>query len=437
MQPGPAILEAAPTAPFIVQPTDAAAGPPTLPIWAAALVVAVMMPEDLNIRPFGMLITAPRLILLAAVPLTLLAGKARSPRRGAGCFATDLFVALTGFWMLCSVAMTEGVERAVIGSGVMVLEFCGAYTLMRRMVSAPEQVVLVVRLMAVAIAVTVSLAVLDVVTDRPLFHELTNAISGYDKPWRSDYRNGIRRAQGVFEHPIMQGTIACMGLILATLVLGGAARIIAIGGCSVGLICSMSSAPLGAALIACATVGWWHLTFGFDGRWRLLRGVAIGLFAILMLVHPRPFSFLIDLTTMDPHTGYYRLLIWNVVGDIVLENPIFGLGFFGYSPVEHGLAPTVDAIWLNAALTFGIPGSVFAGAALLSACRGRVDTVLAVSLSDEQKRVGLALSVVIGLYVLLGFTVHFWGANWILMGMFAGLRANLGAQSMAYRNVPV
>jgi hypothetical protein len=35
------------------------------------------------------------------------------------------------------------------------------------------------------------------------------------------------------------------------------------------------------------------------------------------------------------------------------------------------------------------------------------------------------LGIVAVIVVFLGFTTHFWGTCWILLGVFAGIRANL------------
>jgi hypothetical protein len=38
----------------------------------------------------------------------------------------------------------------------------------------------------------------------------------------------------------------------------------------------------------------------------------------------------------------------------------------------------------------------------------------------------MVLSIVIFLAIFGGFTVHFWGSTWILIGLLVGLRAHLG-----------
>jgi hypothetical protein len=55
-------------------------------------------------------------------------------------------------------------------------------------------------------------------------------------------------------------------------------------------------------------------------------------------------------------------------------------------------------------------------------------------LSPEEKRLSVALGIVTTTAVFLGFIVHFWGVCWILLGAFAGIRANLvEAVTLRYR----
>jgi hypothetical protein len=73
---------------------------------------------------------------------------------------------------------------------------------------------------------------------------------------------------------------------------------------------------------------------------------------------------------------------------------------------------------------FGIPGSLLmfltmAGAFWL----GPVDR--SNLLSREERLLSVALGIVVTVATFLGFTVHFWGVCWMLLGAFGGMRANL------------
>jgi hypothetical protein len=86
---------------------------------------------------------------------------------------------------------------------------------------------------------------------------------------------------------------------------------------------------------------------------------------------------------------------------------------------------TVDSVWLVSAMSFGIPGALMIFAALAGSCSRPINTPR-VKLAQEESNLGLTLSVILFLYMYIGFTVHFWGITWTLMGLFAGMRAHLG-----------
>ena len=72
----------------------------------------------------------------------------------------------------------------------------------------------------------------------------------------------------------------------------------------------------------------------------------------------------------------------------------------------------------------GIPGSALIALTLISpGWLGPVDK--SEDLTEDEQRLSVALGIVTALAVFQGFTVHYWGSCWILIGVFAGMRANL------------
>ena len=130
---------------------------------------------------------------------------------------------------------------------------------------------------------------------------------------------------------------------------------------------------------------------------------------------------------LDPEAGWYRQAIWATAGPMVLGSPVFGIGVqddWAWQSNDVLSGPTVDSLWLRAAMMFGIPGSFLIFLTLVSAFwLGPVDR--APGLSDAERRLSVALGVVTTMAVFLGFTVHFWGTCWILLAIFPAIRANL------------
>lgn len=387
----------------------------------AILLLVTLLPEDLSIRPGGLLLTLPRAVLLLSSPLWI--GKlVRSLVAPGGVFVVcDALIILFGAWMFFAVSMNSGFDRAVVGASVLALEFAGSYVVIRVMLTDMADVLGFARLLTYALALNALIGSLDVLVHRHLAHDLAQAITHYGKQWRIDERNGIVRAQGMQEHPILLGVISSFGVILALSLLRGQRRILVSLACAIGVVSTMSSAPLGATVLGCAMLAVRRLTPRLASRWTILLVTGGSLLAALLLVHPRPFSFLLDHFTFDPETGYYRLMIWNIVGDLVLNNAVFGVGLDINLNDVFGVANTVDSVWLETAVEFGIPGSLLLAAVFLTAVLRPTNRA-----PGPAQQLGSALGIIIFLYMYLGFTVHFWGCAWLMIGFVVALRVNVG-----------
>lgn len=402
-------------------PRESAPARAPLPWWPALFLVAAMLPQGLNIRPGGLLLTAPRLVLLVALPAAVL----RLARGGNPAFRfglADALVLLAGAWMFIAISMTQGVARAAVGASIMILELVGTWFVMRAFLAKPGQAVAVARLLAAVIAIDGVLAVLDVIAQRPVLHDLADSLTGYDQPWQEDYRHGLMRALGMQEHPIQLGNVCAFGAILAATLLGGMRRWLVLLGCLIGQAAANSSAPIMAMLLGFAFLGYHKLLAGLPSRWLLLGSTAAFAFAALELLHPAPFSFLIMHTAAVPQDGFYRLLIWHVVGPLVQSSPLFGLGLESGFAAQFHVNNTIDCFWLASAANFGIVGSALFAALLLASC-GRP---LAGRLPPPEARLGRALGLIVVLIFVIGMTVHFWGTVWLLLAAFAAMRAHLG-----------
>ena len=79
-------------------------------------------------------------------------------------------------------------------------------------------------------------------------------------------------------------------------------------------------------------------------------------------------------------------------------------------------------------MMYGIPGSILIFLSLVAS------TSIPVGIDDEdlnltkqERQLSFRLSLIIGLFIFIGFTVFFWGTDTILMLFVAGIRAHLGA----------
>src|SRR5690606_26065514 len=81
---------------------------------------------------------------------------------------------------------------------------------------------------------------------------------------------------------------------------------------------------------------------------------------------------LVNLATIDPLTGYYRILIWTFGSEVVAANPVFGIGWHDWARPGWMVSSTVDAFWLLMAMMFGLPAVAMLAYAAIAISRGLV-----------------------------------------------------------------
>ncbi|MGH7154031.1 MAG: O-antigen ligase family protein, partial [Acetobacteraceae bacterium] len=241
-------------------------------------------------------------------------------------------------------------------------------------------------------------------------------------------------AAGTFPHPILLGIACCFGVTLSSALHGGK-RVFALTGGIVGLVASVSSAPLMGLLVVAGCYAYRKLTEGFEGRWRMFIAIWATLIAAFAFASNHPVGYLISHLALDPATGFYRLLIWQYAGSAVMDSPLVGIGLTLDWARPDWMPETVDSLWLRAAMTYGIPGSIMIALCLLAACARPTDMKRA-NLSRAGHQLGLALSLIMSLCLYLGFTVYFWSSVWILMSLFIGMRTSIGVIAGRPRELP-
>ncbi len=318
--------------------------------------------------------------------------------------------------------MINGVDYSLQHSGPVVLEYLIAYMVTRVLLEENGQALAFLSMLCAVIAFICLDALPRSLTGRYFTRDLVAAVTGFQKDWSAGSEDAFRfwmlRATGPIEHPILFGYIAGVGLLFAAS-LQITWRAFCVAACGVGIVICFSSAPEQSVLLGFGLLIYGRIMAGLQVRWLLILGGLAAIALTLVMVSNAPLGLLFDLATIDPQTAYYRLYIWNLLGPFVLQSP-----WFGVLTDNLEYQGSVDSLWLVLALVYGIPCSVLVGLSMIGACSLPTDLARA-RLGLTESRAGTVLGVVMAVTIFTGFTVHFWGSVWILVGLLTGLRAHL------------
>lgn len=394
-----------------------------LPLAMKFVLLSWFLPEGLSFFIAGMRLNVIRVIFLVLTPVVFARFVAKVSSGRYRFVLSDLFVPLSAFWMFLGPAVIYGIGDSLAHSGPVVLEYLIAYMVTRVMLEENGQALAFISMLCAVIAGICLDALMDTLTGRYFTREIVTAITGFQKEWNGGwedaFRFGLLRAAGPIEHPILFGIIAGIGL-LYSVYLRIRFRPFCIAACGLGTVICFSSAPEQSVLMGFGLLVYGRIMTGLQIKWWLIIGGVAAFALTLFMASNRPFGALFDVATIDPQTAYYRLYIWNSVGPYVLQSPWFGV----YAPdVEY--QGSVDSVWLVLAAGYGIPCSVMVGLSMIGACSLPTDPGRAL-LGPVESRAGTVSGVIMAVIIFTGFTVHFWGALWILVGLLTGLRAHLG-----------
>jgi O-antigen ligase len=396
------------------------------------LVISVFIPPALGgFYLFDLSLNPTRVILLIAVPIVLLHALSSSGSRVYRKPMSDVLVPLTCLWIILSVAAVDGPEVALKSGSIDAIEFLMPYAIMRSLLRTADELHAVVRVFCIAAAIAGLLGLLDVFNNSFVMHDLARLtgyqfrhVAGIEPGLRSDnYRLGLFRATGVFAAPELFGTAMFTALLLCG-DLEGWTRWFCIVGAGIGLFISFSSGPWLATVLGLGLL-LYRAKIRFPGRWVAL--IVIGTLALVtfLSVKDDPFTSLVYHFTLDPSSGYYRILIWQYAGADVLQAPIFGLGIRAdWDRPEWMSSSSVDSLWLVLAIKFGIPGSILTLLALIGAS-SRSSWKAGGILGGERKLAEI-LGIITFLTVFNGLTVHYFDTNFPIMSFLIGMRAFLG-----------
>jgi hypothetical protein len=370
-------------------------------ILAALFLISLLVPY--RFRIFGLLFQPYKLwLLIIFIPLVVmfLKGKAGKPM-----IVDWLMIGSTG-WALLSLLKNHGVGFTVITGGTQVLEFLGAYFLARIAVRSGTDFRRMVIMLFVMVLIMLPLAAIESITRVPFLAEL---IGPTWMPVDTGIRMGMRRAQLVFEHPILFGAFVStvFGLVWYALIPEAniMTRMFLVGFIGLTTIFSLSTSAFMSIQVQLILIFWELATRPNPNRWRIFGWlVVIGYVALDMVTVRTPFHTLVNYAAFSSQSSYNRILIFEFGMQNVKANPIFGIGFRDWAR-PRWMKASFDNHWLLYAMRHGVPAFLMFAGAIVLIVRKMARQPLIDPL-DRACRAGY-LTALAGI-VLAGGTAHYW-----------------------------
>ena len=357
-------------------------------------------------------------ILLLVPALGVLFGKGR--RR----VASDLFIVLLGIWILTASSFNGGFRPYV---GAEALELLGAYFAGRAFFFGRTNLQTFVRALERIAFVLIAFAVIDILSGRYLILD----IFGVENITAT--RFGIIRASSVFETAEHYGTFCAVAASVFLYSERGPRRIWYVSLAFFGCALSLSSGPIMGLGIVVATFGYNLLLKRYEWRWKALVAGLATFTALIFATHDRPIEWIIVHATLDPATGFFRINTWNQALPLIDGSKLIGRGLtdltLGSAEAQIYLR-SVDCVWLVEALRYGLPAVAFLFLAMFWPFSTR--RILNDSLVYT---CGTGLSVAVITMGIIGLTVHYWDATWLLLYLCIGIRASVSEYEISARRL--
>lgn len=380
------------------------------------LILSLFIPTQLhvgslNLSPYRLLLV----VLVLPLSFAVFSGKAGRVR-----LADIALLAYCG-WGAVALFVDHGSKRAWQPSGILFVESMGAYCVGRYYIRTAADYRKLVTLLFWCVLILLPFAFIEAISGwnipRALFSMLgpVNASAVIGARW------GLVRVQSVFEHPILFG-VTC-GCILGPvhLVLGTGRSVVVRWTKTIVVMTStflaMSSGPL-TALTAQAGLLFWNWALRrVTSRWLILSGLLAFMWALISILSNQSVpAFLMSHFSFSPYNAYYRVLIWDFGTHSVALHPLFGVGL-GQWARPSWMGPSIDMFWLYHWIIYGVPSGLLMMltflASVISVARARpLDPALAVYKT--------AHLVSMAFFFLVGWTVHFWDATYVLFLVLLG-----------------
>lgn len=380
--------------------------------WAILFLISLLFPLRIQLGPVLLLPYRLWLIVLF-IPLCLMLVKGRA----GGMKFIDWMMLGSSLWAALSLAVSDTFSMIVEPAGIYVLECFGAYALGRLTIRSAEDFHRMVKALFWIILILLPFAAAESITQRPI---LLNLMGEGNVAVNAGVRMELRRAQTVFEHPILYGAFVSTGLGVVwysfSPTLDQGRRLLVASVIVAATFLSLSSGALMSLVVQIFFITWEACTRWSSNRWKIFGwGALVAYIIVDLLATASPFHVLVNYATFSSGSAYNRIRIWDYGTASVMAKPLFGLGLNGDWARPRWMSPSVDNFWLYTAMRYGLPCLVMMAIPVFVILR-KVSKADLTDPLDKACRAGFLTSL--GGIILAGGTVHYWKSIFVFVMFF-------------------
>lgn len=391
----------------------------------------LLLPPETEFMVFGVRMFGYRLAVLLMAPVAMWI-MIRDSKGGVNTI--DIGIGFLSFWMLLSFMVIYGAEQGLVRGLGTVIDCGMCYMIARASITTPDELRRFLVLVLPGLMFAGGILILENLAGRHIFRPFAAKIFGdvtlfkageavtANRQYAPEFRLGMIRAMGPFDHPILAGSVMLgflplfhfSGLRGWPFVLG---LIVALTG-----LLSLSSAAILGLIFAGGAIAVYHVKPYIP---KLSWWTVTALFIMLLVVaHVGSKNGIISVITrlsLSPETGYYRQLIWQFGIMNVEKNPWFGLGYNDWERISWMYSDSVDAHFLLLAMRHGIAVPVVLLSGILFGV-GRLG-VLINKLPQREQPIMIGINIASLMFVMVGQTVTYFGASQLAFMSFLGFLA--------------
>ncbi|WP_158282688.1 O-antigen ligase family protein [Aminobacter sp. AP02] len=388
----------------------------SLPWPVLLFLISLLIPWIISIGPLRM--SAYRFVLIGMlIPCLImwLGGKAGRIR------IADISLILYCFWCFLAIIMIHGFAYAIQPAGMIFIETVGAYLLARCFIRDADDFYNVIVALFWIVAMLLPLSVFEAVTGRNIAREFFASLYQTVPDSYLEPRWGLRRVQSIFEHPILYGVFCASILTLVHLVLGHGKsltqRWLKTATVGIAAFLSLSAGPMTALAAQAMLLGWNWVFNAVEARWRILGSFALLAVVSIELLSNRsvPVIF-VSYFAFDEQSARVRIEIWRYGSASALNHPLFGVGFNEWERAPW-MTTSIDMFWIIDAVRHGIPAEFLMMLAFFAVY---LPVAFKKGLTERLSVFRTAFVISMTGFFLVGWTVYFWNATYVIFLFMLG-----------------